>query len=63
MKNVNGMGRKNRSIAKSGSIGVVQTGNYMKDNMQSVSPLQVQPQTSEGIQVQAYNDGEAAQEG
>ena len=62
MKNVNGLGRKNRSIAKSGSIGFVQTGNYMKDNMQSVSPLQVQPQTSEGIQVQPYNDGEA-QEG
>ena len=34
--------------------------NYFKDNMQSVSPLQIQPQMcSEGIQVQAYCGDEA----
>ena len=64
LKTVNGLARKNRN-AKSGSIGInqtVNTMNYFKDNIQSVSPLQVQPQMSEGIQVQAYC-GEEVQEG
>jgi hypothetical protein len=55
---VNGIGKANRN-AKSGSIGftTVNTNNYFKDTVNSVSPLQLhQKQLSEVTPLQAYGD-------
>ena len=54
----NGLGKANRN-AKSGNIGItaVNQNNYFKDNVNSVSPLQLhQKQLSEVTPLQAYGD-------